>query len=486
MYPEIALPVGRGLGLALLALAGVLAWWNPVVSPGGEDGAGGLRGRTLALVPGLVGLALVVVGTVATPVLPSYGVMLGIGSLSGFGLCWRWARRRGLARELVLELALAAIVCGVGGARLVFVIEQWDPVFAARAPAVAGEAPDGPLPAGAELRLRTHAGEATIAFAGEAALPEVAAAIARQAGEADVTAEVLEALHRGADGVVAVPRGLVLRTGRRGEEAFLEVTGGAAADALGLPEGRFAGVPPEPLWRVVDLRIGGLTYFGAVLGMLLGWVGWARFRGAPVGTVLDVAAPVFPWGTAWGRVGCLLHGCCWGREAGDGALIAVDYPVCSPAWGQLAAEELSCRWDPVLNEAIAAGPPLPGELAGAVGPLAEGTPALHAAPLYEAIAVAVVFAVAVAFRRWVQRREGQTFALVVLLMCPLRFAVEHWRRDHDYFFDLVPGYPFTVTQTVTALGFLAGAGVMAWASRRGRPLRDGEGGDADPEAAGRG
>ena len=38
---------------------------------------------------------------------------------------------------------------------------------------------------------------------------------------------------------------------------------------------------------------------------------------------LDAVAPVFPLGLFFGRLGCFSRSCCWGQEAGPGALIPV-------------------------------------------------------------------------------------------------------------------------------------------------------------------
>lgn len=61
-----------------------------------------------------------------------YGVMLLAGSTAGIALAIYRARRVGLDSELILSLAIGMFVCGIVGARLFYVIEYWDELFARR------------------------------------------------------------------------------------------------------------------------------------------------------------------------------------------------------------------------------------------------------------------------------------------------------------------------------------------------------------------
>ncbi|NOT32557.1 MAG: prolipoprotein diacylglyceryl transferase [Candidatus Eisenbacteria bacterium] len=58
---------------------------------------------------------------------------------------------------------------------------------------------------------------------------------------------------------------------------------------------------------------GGLTLYGGIVaGAVAGLVAARRF-GLPMWTVADVLTPGLALGTAIGRVGCYLNGCCYGR-----------------------------------------------------------------------------------------------------------------------------------------------------------------------------
>lgn len=398
--------------------------------------------------------------------LPTYGVCMVVGTVLALALAVRWAGQRGIDRELVVELALVGLVCGLLGARVVFIVEQWDTMFADRPPGRLSPGPVEPLVAGDVLVLRTHAGEARVTFRGdEVDAARAADRIAEQAAGQDVEVRVRARSRRGDDGIVTATRGFVVRTAGRGEAAWLEVVDGPATRKLGLQPGVTKG-QAVPLTRVFDLTRGGLTYFGAAIGVVAGWTFWLRRRRADTLAVFDAVAPVLPLGLFFGRLGCLAFSCCWGREAGPGALLSVRYPPWSLPWLQMAEERLPCTFDPHLGKRELT--PAMEAILGPAG-LLEGTPPVHATQLYEGLGVLVIAALLVAYRARLQTRVGQTFVLTLLLQAPLRFVVEHLRRDHDVFLRAL-GYPLTETQVVALLIVAAAVPLFVWLTRRGRPV----------------
>lgn len=398
--------------------------------------------------------------------LPIYGLCMLVGTVLGLALAIRWAGQRGVDRELIVELAIVGLVAGIAGARFVFIIEQWDTMFADRPPARLSAGPREPLVAGDELVLRTHAGEARVRFEGGEDTARAAQRIEEQAGARDIEAQVRTRSHRGEAGVVEFVRGFSLRTRTRGPEAWLDVIDGPAARKLSLQPGKNYG-DARPLVRVLDLREGGLTYFGAALGVIAGWLFWLRRKKADTLAVLDVAAPVLPLGLFFGRLGCLARSCCWGREAGDHALLAVSFPPWSLPWLQMAEERLPLTHDPDLARRTMT--PAMEAILAPTG-LLQGTPPLHATQLYEGVGVLIIAALLVLYRaRW-QRTLGQCFVLTIILQAPLRFVVEHLRRDHDVFAPKVLGYSLTETQVVAALMLAVAVPLFVWLGRRGRPV----------------
>lgn len=75
---------------------------------------------------------------------------------------------------------------------------------------------------------------------------------------------------------------------------------------------------------IFSLTSGGYTYFGGLLLALpISWLYLQRLH-EPKGPWFDFAAPLASAGTAIGRIGCLLAGCCYGRVC--------DLPWALPFW----------------------------------------------------------------------------------------------------------------------------------------------------------
>jgi phosphatidylglycerol:prolipoprotein diacylglycerol transferase len=138
---------------------------------------------------------------------------------------------------------------------------------------------------------------------------------------------------------------------------------------------------------VFALWQGGLTLYGGVIVGTLGGLITARRLGLPMWTVADALTPSIALGTMFGRVGCFLNGCCYGR------------PTHLP-WGVVFP---------------------PDSFAG----LEFGDTPIHPSQLYFAMAGLVLFLLA-----WVMRKRlhvpGQLFwafvALFALVRIPLDFT----------------------------------------------------------------
>jgi phosphatidylglycerol:prolipoprotein diacylglycerol transferase len=64
---------------------------------------------------------------------------------------------------------------------------------------------------------------------------------------------------------------------------------------------------------VLALWQGGLTLYGGIIAGTIAGLLTAKRSGLPMWKVADVLAPSLALGTAFGRVGCFLNGCCYGR-----------------------------------------------------------------------------------------------------------------------------------------------------------------------------
>ncbi len=73
---------------------------------------------------------------------------------------------------------------------------------------------------------------------------------------------------------------------------------------------QFAGRPFSEVFKVWH---GGLVFYGGLTGATLAGVLYARWKRQPLWKLADVLAPSIALGQVFGRMGCLLNGCCYGR-----------------------------------------------------------------------------------------------------------------------------------------------------------------------------
>lgn len=156
---------------------------------------------------------------------------------------------------------------------------------------------------------------------------------------------------------------------------------------------------PAKLLRIDE---GGLTYYGGFIGAWLALYGFARSRKIAFFDLADFVVTSLPLAHAFGRVGCLMNGCCHG--AMTGAAAAVRYPADSMAWHEQLAN-------------------------GAISPFSTQSLAVHPVQLYEAAFNLAVFALlAVLYRR--RRRNGVVAVAYLMVYAVGRFLLEFLRGDY--------------------------------------------------------
>jgi phosphatidylglycerol:prolipoprotein diacylglycerol transferase len=97
---------------------------------------------------------------------------------------------------------------------------------------------------------------------------------------------------------------------------------------------------PEKLWTALQFTEGGLVVYGAILGGIAGILGWTLLQKVVPLSLLDAIVPAFFIGLAFGRIGCLMNGCCYGGVVESG-LPAIAFPRGAPAYmDQLASGRL--------------------------------------------------------------------------------------------------------------------------------------------------
>ncbi len=95
----------------------------------------------------------------------------------------------------------------------------------------------------------------------------------------------------------------------------------------------------ETIAAVANISQGGLVVFGAFIGATTAFIIFARMNRLPVLGTFDLIAPSMVLGLAIGRLGCFLHGCCYGGTCS--LPWAVTFPYNSPPHLKQATDGLT-------------------------------------------------------------------------------------------------------------------------------------------------
>ncbi len=173
---------------------------------------------------------------------------------------------------------------------------------------------------------------------------------------------------------------------------------------------------------------GGLTYYGGLVAASVFGLWFLKREGFPMLKAADMAGMTIPLGLFWGRMGCFLGGCCFGKPA-EGAPFAVSFPAWSPA--------SEAQW----REGLLSAPHLPSL-------------AVYPTQLYEAIGCLAIAAVAMFYVHPRKRFDGMVFLVFLGLYAALRFGLEFLRADDR------GGIGVLSTSQIVGIAIL---GVCAWA-----------------------
>ena len=178
----------------------------------------------------------------------------------------------------------------------------------------------------------------------------------------------------------------------------------------------------QPVSEIFMIQHGGLVYYGGLIGATLAGVIYIRWKKLALWKIADVLAPSIALGNVFGRIGCLLNGCCYGR-------------ACSLPWAISFPED---------------------------NPLHPPTTPVHPTEIYDALLNLVLYLfLARLFRH--KKFDGQVFATYLIGYALFRSIVEYFRGDYppDHIHN-----GLTSAQLVSILVFAAGLVLMIVLSRR--------------------
>lgn len=180
----------------------------------------------------------------------------------------------------------------------------------------------------------------------------------------------------------------------------------------------FAG---KPWWEMFAIRHGGLVFYGGLVGASLATIFYARRHQVPLWKLADALAPSIALGHVFGRIGCLMNGCCFGLPT-------------------------SLPW--------AIHFPLEHFTQGA---------GVHPTQIYEAGANLALYAALA----WLYRRkgfDGRVFASYLIAYGALRFLIEFIRGDYEVWY--LGGWA-TAGHLVSLVVIGCGVSLYQWLRRPG-------------------
>lgn len=144
----------------------------------------------------------------------------------------------------------------------------------------------------------------------------------------------------------------------------------------------------KSFWTIINIRGGGLVFYGGFIGACLGTILYARLKKLPLWKLADALAPSVALGHAFGRIGCLMTGCCFGKE-------------CTLPW--------AIQY-PHGHETFAAR--------------------VHPVQIYEALLNFALYAALAWFYRR-KKFDGQVFAVYLMAYAVIRSFTELFRADYS-------------------------------------------------------
>jgi phosphatidylglycerol:prolipoprotein diacylglycerol transferase len=168
------------------------------------------------------------------------------------------------------------------------------------------------------------------------------------------------------------------------------IVGARALYVISFWRDQFAGKSFSEIFMV---QHGGLVFYGGLIGAAVTALLYVRIKNLPLWKVADVLAPSIALGSVFGRLGCLMNGCCYGR-------------ACDLSW--------AITFPAGINDTHPVGQP--------------ATP-VHPTQIYDSLLNLGLYAALA----WIYRRkkfDGQVFGLYLIGYAVLRSFVEVFRGDY--------------------------------------------------------
>jgi phosphatidylglycerol:prolipoprotein diacylglycerol transferase len=171
---------------------------------------------------------------------------------------------------------------------------------------------------------------------------------------------------------------------------------------------------------------GGLVYYGGLIGATVAGIVYLSWKKLPVWKIADIVAPSIALGSVFGRIGCLMNGCCYGR-------------ACSLPW--------AITFPPGHETHPFDQPAIP----------------VHPTEIYDALLNLILYVGLAWLFRQRRKFDGQIFALYLIVYAVFRSITEYFRGDYPA--DHIHAGLFTSAQLLSVPILIAGVALFIWRSQ---------------------
>ncbi len=187
---------------------------------------------------------------------------------------------------------------------------------------------------------------------------------------------------------------------------------------------------PAVLLATVNLSEGGLVLYGGIIAGTIAYFVFCYQRKLPPLGIADIITPSVCVGVGFGRIGCLLNGCCFGDR-------------CELPWGIVFPHD-SVPFSALVQR-------------GFLAPDALASPPLHPTQIYSAIDGFLTAGLALWYTRY-RRVPGDVLGLALLVSSATRFLIEFLRGDEYGQW----GTSLTIAQWISMGLFAVGLGLQVY------------------------
>lgn len=190
------------------------------------------------------------------------------------------------------------------------------------------------------------------------------------------------------------------------------------------------------LLEIIRIDHGGLMFYGGLILAVVVFLAYCRITRAKILELGDLLVVVIPLGHAFGRIGCFLNGCCYGKLTTG--CCGVVFPKFSPAWYEQVDAKL------IPTSATGSLPVIPTQLVEFAGTF---------------LLFLILFFL---YRKVWNRRPGLVIGVYLAGYGCLRFLLEFLRGD-----PRAAVGPFSIGQTISIGLWILAAGFIAHAFVKG-------------------